>query len=235
MVYHDGNPSFRDGETARYVRALPAGEKTVRIYFPNLSATGIRDVELTDATLFRPTEKKIRYVAYGDSITQGYTTLSPSLSYVNLLGESFDSDVYNLGIGGEIFEPLMLDENYPVKADIVTVAYGTNDWRHVAAEEDATRRKGFFDGLIKIHKGAKIFVILPIWRGDPVNEMDGYGTLEDYRELLRREIKEYPEITVVEGENLVPRHPDYFMPDLLHPNALGFTQYARNLKKSVSI
>ena len=85
-------------------------------------------------------------MAYGDSITQGYTALSPSLTYVNLVGDALNADVYDLGIGGEVFEPLMIDEAYPVKADLVTVAYGTNDWSHVPSEEDKQRRKNFLRG-----------------------------------------------------------------------------------------
>lgn len=229
MVSHIGNGAYQNTEEGVFEQSLPEGEKTVKIYLPNLSETGFGTVELKDATIFRPTEKKVRYVAYGDSITQGYTALSPSLTYVNLVGDALNADVYDLGIGGEVFEPLMIDEAYPVKADLVTVAYGTNDWSHVPSEEDKQRRKNFFEGLTRTHKGAEIFVLLPIWRGNGNGTKEGYGTLEDYRETMRRELKQYPEITVVEGENLVPHHGDFFMPDLLHPNALGFTQYARNL------
>lgn len=229
MISHVGKEKYEKMDEGVYEQLLPTGEKTVRIYFPNLSKTSIRNVELKEASTFRPTEKKIKYIAYGDSITQGYTALSPSLTYVNLVGMELDADAYDLGIGGEFFQPLMIDENYPVKADIVTVAYGTNDWGHVLPEEDAERRKGFFERLLRAHPEAKIFVILPIWRGTQNDQRNGYGTLEDYRNLLREEAKQFPRITVIEGENLVPHHGDFFMPDLLHPNALGFTQYAKNL------
>lgn len=229
MVTHIGEAAYQTPHEDLYTCDLPAGSKTLRLYFPNLSATGIRNLELKNATFFRPTEKKIKYIAYGDSITQGYTTFSPSLSYVNLVGDALDADVYDLGIGGEFFQPSMVDEDYPVQADLVTVAYGTNDWGHISPEEDAERRKAFFEKLCRAHRDAKIFVLLPIWRGAQDEKRNGYGTLESYRQLLREDAKQYPAITVIEGENLVPHHPDFFMPDLLHPNALGFTQYARNL------
>ena len=229
MTAHTGCDSYETPYKGVFSHNLPAGEKTVRIYFPNLSATGLRNVELKNATVFRPTEKPLRYIAYGDSITQGYTALSPSITYVNLVGDAFNAEVYDLGIGGEFFQPDMIDEDYPIRADFVTVAYGTNDWGHILPTEDAVRRKGFFDKLCRTHEGAKIFVLLPIWRSTQNDSRNGYGTLENYRELLRSEMKEYPQITVIEGENLVPHHPDFFMPDLLHPNALGFTQYARTL------
>ena len=229
MITHAGSGKYENTEVGVYEQSLPAGKKTVRIYFPNLSETGLRNVELKEASTFLPTEKKIKYVAYGDSITQGYTALSPSLTYVNLVGMELDADVYDLGIGGEFFQPMMMDEAYPVQADIVTVAYGTNDWGHVLPEEDAERRKGFFEKLLRTHPDAKIFVLLPIWRDRQDDQRNGYGTLEDYRNLLREETKKFPRITVIEGEDLVPHHGDFFMPDLLHPNALGFTQYAKNL------
>ncbi len=230
FVFHRGNPSYNEQDEGQFSQDLPAGEKTVRIYLPNLSATGLNNVELTDATIFRPTEKNLKYIAYGDSITQGYTAFSPSLTYVNLTGMKLDADVYDLGIGGEFFQPQMVDVNYPVKADIVTVAYGTNDWVLIEPEDDAERRKGFFEKLLNAHEGAKIFVLLPIWRGkERTGATIGYGTLDDYRTVLREEMKQYPQITVVEGVDLVPHHEDFFKPDVLHPNDLGFTQYAKNL------
>ena len=234
MVSHWGKEAYETPDEGVCAFDLPAGEKTVRIYFPNLSMTGLGKVELENATVFRPTEKKIQYIAYGDSITQGYTAKSPSLTYVNIVGAELDADVYNLGIGGEFFQPLMVDEEYPVKADIVTVAYGTNDWGHIDPEEDIVRRKGFFEALLKTHKGARIFVLLPIWRGNGrENDVNGYGKLNDYRIMLREEMKQYPEITVIEGANLVPHHPDFYVADVLHPNALGFTQYGKNVIKEL--
>ncbi len=230
MILHQGNGEYKETEQGIWEASLPAGEKLVKIVFPNLSETGLRNVELRDATLFRPTEKKLKYIAYGDSITQGYTAFSPSLTYANLTAEGLDADLYDLGIGGEFFQPLMIDENYPVKADIVTVAYGTNDWGHIEPDEDAQRRKAFFEKLLDTHKGAKVFVLLPIWRGkETTGATTGYGTLDDYRTMLREEMKQYPEITVIEGVNLVPHHEDFFKADILHPNDLGFTQYAKNL------
>lgn len=229
MVTKEGQESYTSPYEGIYEAILPAGIKTVRIYFPNLSATGIRNLDLVKATFCTPTKRTRRSIAYGDSITQGYTSLSPSLTYVNLIGEALDAEMYDLGIGGECFEPKMIDEHYPIKADFVTVAYGTNDWSHCSPKQDEPLRKGFFEKLVKAHGDSKIFVLLPIWRGNQNAENEGYGPLENYRNLLREELKIYPQITVIEGENLVPHHPDFFMPDLLHPNALGFTQYAKNL------
>ncbi len=213
--------------------ALPSGEKAVRIYLPNLTATGLKEVELKEATIFIPTEKAVKYIAYGDSITQGYTATNPSLSYVNRVGREFDAEVYDLGVGGEFFDPRMQDEDYPIKADLVTVAYGTNDWSGILPGEDNERRKKFFEGLVKIHEGAKIFYILPIWRGDAEKEKNGYGKLDDYCAMVREEMKHYPEITVVEGDALVPHHVDFFKPDQLHPNDLGFCLYGENLLKEI--
>lgn len=59
--------------------------------------------------------------------------------------------------------------------------------------------------------------------------MKATGTLEDYRKLLRKEAKKYPQLKVVEGIHLVPHCLDFYVEDGLHPNELGFTQYAKNL------
>ena len=234
MVSSIGKNSYDGEDAGLFEISLPEGENAVKIYFPNLNALAVRNVELENAATFRSVRKKINYVAYGDSITHGYNAVTPSLSYMNLVAAELDAEGYNLGIGGEIFEPQMLDEKYPVKADVVTVAYGTNDWSHTEPADDEIRRRKFFEGLLKIHKGAKIFVLLPIWRGNGGEErIKPYGTLNDYRDMFRKELEQYPEITVIEGIHLVPNHPNFYAADVLHPNALGFTQYAKNLLKEM--
>lgn len=230
MVSHVGTDVYDSSEEGVYDEALPAGEKTVRLYLPNLSGAGLRNVELVNATTFRPTEKKLNYIAYGDSITQGYTAMESALTYVNLLGAALDANVYDLGIGGERFQPLMIDENYPISADVVTVAYGTNDWSVLNKENGLRQMKEFLQKLTQVHKDSVIYVILPIWRGNGAEDVQkALGTLEDYRAVLRAEAKKYEQITVIEGIDLVPHHADFYIKDQLHPNALGFTQYAKNL------
>lgn len=231
---HQGSETFTDGETGVYEEKLPKGTNTIRLYFPVLTCTGVRNFQLVNASFFEPVAKNRNYLAYGDSITQGYTSKESALTYANLLAAKLDADLYDLGIGGEFFQPNMLDEQYPVEADLVTVAYGTNDWSKLPADDACIRMKEFLNKLCKLHAGAKIFVILPIWRGpEGESRIAATGTLEDYREILRKEAGNHPEITVIEGIDLVPHHGDFYVSDLLHPNALGFTQYAENLFKEI--
>lgn len=103
MVSHVGKETYVSPEKGIYEEPLSEGEKHVRIVLPNLSQTSLRNVELKNATIFQTVEKKRNYIAYGDSITQGYTAHFPSLSYFNLITEVLDAEGYNLGIGGEFF------------------------------------------------------------------------------------------------------------------------------------
>ncbi len=229
MTNRTGNKNLVSSEEGIYEQSLPKGEKLVKIVFPNLSETGIRNVELKEASLFLPVKRRLNYIAYGDSITQGYTAFSPSLTYVNLLAAQLNAEVYDLGIGGEFFMPQMIDDEYPITADIVTVAYGTNDWAGKPTEEDFPQRDEFLKRISEVHKNSSIFVLLPIWRGNEEEERSYAGTLNDYRNLLREEVKKYPQMTVIDGLDLVPHHPDFYVEDVLHPNDLGFTLYAKNL------
>lgn len=236
LTAHVGKQQYCEPDYGTFEQSLPEGTHCVRVYFPNLSQAAIRNVELKGATVAEPTEKLMQYVAYGDSITQGYIASVSGYSYANLVGRALGADLYNLGIGGEIFNPDMVDEDYPVKADVVTIAYGTNDWSHVADNEAADRdRMEFLRKVTKTHEGAKIFLLLPIWRGNGGEEVSkAAGTLEDYRERMRKDARQFPQITVIEGIGLVPHHPLFYYPDVLHPADLGFLEYAQNLLDEIA-
>ena len=178
-------------------------------------------------------EKKIKYVAYGDSITQGYTSLSPSLTYVNLVGMELDADVYDLGIGGEFFQPMMMDEAYPVQADIVTVAYGTNDWKHCTKEEFDENCTSVLQKLTDFYPDKPIFVITPSWRSDyNVETPFGAPATEIYAQILKN-AEHFPNVTVIRGWDLIPHNTDFFGDNRLHPNNLGFDIYAANIYRKI--
>ncbi|MBQ5819761.1 MAG: hypothetical protein IIW31_00860, partial [Clostridia bacterium] len=102
------------------------------------------------------------------------------------------------------------------------------------AENGLRQMKEFLQKLTQVHKDSVIYVILPIWRGNGAEDVQkALGTLEDYRAVLRAEAKKHEQITVIEGIDLVPHHADFYVKDQLHPNALGFTQYAKNLLNEI--
>ncbi len=237
-VYVDGVMRVHDGYEQHGAQRfsvdvqLGEGRKRVTVYLPCLFGTSIVSAELDDGAEFTPAEKKEKFLFVGDSITQGYIALFPSLTYPNILCSEMDAECLNQGIGGAYFLAEDLDEDLPYAPDRVFVAYGTNDWsrnREVAANADRYLQK-----LCAIYPEARIYVILPIWRGKlPEKEKTTKQTFLQMQQGLRAVCEKYANVRVIDGLSLVPHETEFFVEDQLHPNDLGFTQYAKMLERAV--
>ena len=209
---------------------LKNGEKRVTVYLPYLVVATMESMELSDGAAFRPAPNKSTWIAFGDSITNGTRAACPSMTYVNHTARLLDMDVHNFGIGGERFmESKIVPGTYP-KCDLVTISYGTNDYRRYTREEFLKNMSVFLEKAVKEFQNVPIFVILPIWRQ---TEADGIsydcGTLQSIRDAIRAEAKKYPSVTVLDAQSWVPQIPEFFADLVLHPNDAGFAHYTMHL------
>ena len=224
-IYHDQVPS--SGKVA-YPVAQKEHEIRVTVYFPNLAKLKIRNLQLpADAV---PYVRQRKYLALGDSITQGYDAAHPNQSYANLLADAWDAQVLNQAVGGDVFCPENLDLALPFAPDIITVAYGTNDWKtEVLQSGDA---KVYLDKLTAIYPGVPVFVLLPIWR-EIENELRQGITLQQGRELLAGWAENRENVFIVDCHHFVPFLPEYYYDSVLHPNDMGYLYYAKAVEKAI--
>ena len=147
---------------------LMGGEKTVTIYFPYHREGRITRLEIEDGASFTPApDAACKILFLGDSITHGATTYMSSMTYPHQLARALDAEIINQGIAGEGFNPTAVDTELPFTPDMISVAYGTNDWSHNPSHEH-------FVGVVNGHLAAlrdryprvPILMILPIWRAD---------------------------------------------------------------------
>lgn len=202
--------------------------RTISVYLPNLDGIGIKNFEINGG--IKKAERKLKLLALGDSITQGYVTKHPYLTYVNLLAYYLDAYVLNQGIGGDVFYAGNLDEILNFDPDIITVAYGTNDWsksQNVKENADA-----YFEKLRKIYPQKPIFALLPIFRGGIKGDLRNGFSLEDIREQITDCAKKH-NVFVINCKDFVPHHEDFYWDKTLHPNELGFCFYAQGLLKEL--
>lgn len=211
---------------------LPEGEHKLTLYFPNLYGMAIGDVELTDATFVNPCVRKYAMVCFGDSITQGHDSVCSAVSYVNRMADELDAAVVDKGIGGDRFFPELLEINDGYEPDLVTVAYGTNDWRGSPREDFEKNLAGFMKGLSVRYPEAKVFIVTPLWRGNYLATDTKAGTFAQVSADIRAEAEKYG-FTVIDGMGLLPHEPAYFMPDVLHPNDEGHALYGKNLAAEI--
>lgn len=212
--------------------ALGKGNKKVRLVFPWSVATEIKHIEIENGTYIEPVKKSKSMLVYGDSITQGYDAFYSSASYAVRLAFNLNAELYNKGIGGEIFFPPLAAVKSNITPDYITVAYGTNDWNGSEQSEFKERCKRFFDSLSGCYPNALIFAITPIWRKD-MEEKRKFGDFHDVDTIIRKICAEYNNIKVISGWQFVPHDEKYFADLRLHPNDDGFDYYFKNLKAEI--
>lgn len=212
---------------------LPVGEHRITLYFPWSLQTVVNEVLVSDGATIQPVERKCKILAFGDSITQGYITKFTSLSYVNHVARQLDAEIVNQGIGGYYFNETTIDRSITAYApDVITVAYGTNDYSRYDDREAFIRGSGaYIRKLASLFPDAKIVGILPFYRNDQnhqVRKLYRDYSLDEARQILRGFYGECENGYVV-AETGIGHIPEMFAADYLHPNELGFTVLAQGL------
>lgn len=201
------------------------GKKHVTVYLPYLCDLLFHSIELSCGALLEPyTDYSKNVLILGDSITQGLYANFSSLSYASILTRSFSWNALNQAVSGFWFSGKWLDEALPFAPELITVAYGTNDWnRGEGREKYSASVHEFFTALRKIYPDVPVVTLLPIWRGE--ND-ERPCTKAEIAEITKTIAESYPNVHVVDAYPFVPHLPDFFGDGRLHPNDLGFASYA---------
>lgn len=218
---------------------IPAPEsenalRRITIYLPHNVDLAVAHMELADGSVWEPApEYQGSLLCFGDSITQGMDALRPSSAYPVQLARFFNMNLLNQGVGGQMFNKQHLDPDLPCRPDLVTVAFGTNDWgRHHSIGEFRQSCSEYLGLLAGLYSDADIFVITPLWRGD-LHEVKPAGRFFDIADSIRDICRRHPNITVLDGMKLVPNMPGFFKDSTLHPSDEGFMHYSINLIKEL--
>ena len=204
--------------------SLGEGDKEVCIYFPWSVKTSLKRMVLDDGAYIEAIKPKKTLIAYGDSITQGYDALRPSNHYVSRLCEALDAEQINKAIGAEVFHSPLAALADDVIPEYVTVAYGTNDWNRIKAEDMRKNCSEFYRNIRNNYPDAKIFAITPIWRKDLDLPKD-FPDFLSVDKIIRELVADIPEVYVISGFDFVEKNEKYFADLRLHPNDDGFAQY----------
>ncbi len=212
--------------------SLQPGEKEVELYLPWSTAISFDTFSLEDGASLQPLKRQGTLLTFGDSITQGYDATHASLSYVNRLGRLLNLDVINKGVAGDIFRADILTEAEEDPIDLITVAYGTNDWgghTRSALTENARR---FFCRLRQLYPKTKIYAISPIYRIDGEEEMAFAAPCYEVDSAIRDACIGL-DISVINAWRFVPALPEFFWDRQLHPNDAGFAEYAMGIYQQI--
>ena len=218
--------------TGTFTFTLPEGTHDVVLYLPYLARASLANLTLPDGATVTPLPWRPTMLLLGDSITQGALCEYPSNTYANLLPDMLGVCSLNQGVAGEIHRPDMIDSEIGFVPEIITVAYGTNDFAKCKSTEEVRENATeYYRRVRATFPKAKIFCILPIWRGDH-EPPRAAGSFLLVKQIVRT-AAEAVGATVIDAFNFVPHLPEFFYDQRLHPNDLGFLHYASALYRAM--
>ena len=206
-------------------------ECRVTLYLPSHAIGQLDFVELDDGAFVKKHSFSRKFLMIGDSLTQGWDSVFDSLSYASRVSRFFDAESIIQGRGGSCYKVETLEKLPGFDPDVVTVAYGTNDFsRCHTLEEMKENVSAYLDKLCEIYGDKKVFIISPIWRESQERPM---GSFRDCCALVGDEAKKRGFIHV-DGLSLVPPMCKELYTDGLHLNDLGFSFYSENLIRVIN-
>lgn len=232
LIAHEGTANFHQKPGFSFTIPLDGTLNRIVIYFPNLASAGLKRLEFHGATQVLPVKKDGRLLCFGDSITQGYDAEFSSLSYANQLADAWNMELFNKAIGGETFQPELAKLTEPQRPDVITVAYGTNDWSRTSKKCLTESAREFAENLIAAYPDVPVFAILPIWRKDH-DRITEAGTFWEAREIVRQAYAPHKQIRILDGLSFVPHVVECFSDGYLHPNDLGFQYMTTSILKEI--
>lgn len=215
--------------TARFVLddlARGDPEQPIVVYLPEGMRPRVLAMRVKGGEL-APAPRGPRWLAYGDSIAEGWIASGPSGAWPAVAARRTGLDVVNLGYAGAARAELPSAQQIAaLDADVISVSHGTNCWSRIpfstAMFREQTRA---FLALVRAgHPETPIVVTSPILRPDAEDTPNALGaTLVDLRvtmEDLTRELIAAGDahLTLVTGGGLVGADD---LPDGIHPGDHG--------------
>ncbi len=210
------------------------------LWLPPISSCVLSGLYLPrEAGLVAASPPAPRWLAIGDSITQGFAVDAYDRTWVHSCQQAWGLPARNLGFGGALVEPeVFLSAQGQAPYELVTVALGGNHaWHDEWVEDLAEPCRRLAEGLLAVgHQ--RVAWLLPSpkpcaigagpasFAGLPLDARFAANG-QRVREILREVLATYePAVTVVDG--LLPPDPG-LLPDGIHPAVAGHKLYAERL------
>jgi lysophospholipase L1-like esterase len=240
---------FRGGEQVDEQDAV-LGDGTVRlavggdpeeravVYLPEGMRPVVHAVSAPSGTI-EPAPRAPRWLAYGDSIAEGWIASGPSGAWPAIAARERVLDVVNLGYAGSARGELVSAEQIAVlDADVVSISHGTNCWTRVPFSTAMFREntRAFLAIVRQGHPETPIVVTSPVLRPDAEATPNRLGaTLADLRAAMEDVTRECIAagddlLVLVPGGGLL--EPDD-LPDGIHPGDNGHRTLAASFGTAV--
>lgn len=192
----------------------------------------ISDLLIEDSAVFAvPDDDRLRWIAYGSSITMCRSATSPARTWPATAARAEHLNLTSLGFGGQChLDPMVARVVRDRPADIITLKLGINVYGD--SSMNARTYPAAVIGLLKIirerHPLTPIGVMTAIFSCDRETTPNATGcTLEDYRAMTRDAVRRVVEcgdqnLRIFEGLDLFGPDDAHMLPDDLHPNGEGY-------------
>ncbi len=229
-------PASLGGGTVR-LDIAGAADEVVTVYLPEGMKPTLTAARATGGSL-EAAPRGPRWLAYGDSLTEGWIASGPAYCWPALAARRHGLDVVNLGYAGSCRGELASAEQIAkLPADVISLAYGTNCWTRIPHSRAlfGSNLRAFLSILREGHPETPIVVSSPVVRPDAESTPNRLGaTLAD----LRAEVEEFvanpgdggpidlvPGLALLRGDQL---------PDGVHPGDEGHAIMAEVIGGAVS-
>jgi len=240
---------WRDGRPVDCEKAS-LGEGTVRlslgetvdaraiVYVPEGMKPTILDVSSVGGTI-EPAPAQPRWVAYGDSVLEGWTASEPALGWGHQAARDFGLDMVNMGYAGSARGEIASAEHVAeLDADVISITHGTNCWARTPHSVGLYREglRAFLDIVRGGHPNTPIVVASPVIRPDAETTPNLLGaSLGDLRRMMEEVVQDRiahgdADLTLVQGGELIDEGQ---LADGIHPNDEGHAAMAAALGPAI--
>ena len=180
---------------------------------------------------------RLRYLAYGTSITHGSSATAVHLSYVAQAARRLKADVINLGVGGSAYCERAMADYIAARDDwhLCTLALSVNMIGAGFSLDAFYERVSYMVDTVAgadTRRPVACITIYPHCRDfDPrFTSPQDKGTAEEYRQRLRDAVRAcpHPNVHLLEGSEILSDITG-LTGDLVHPGDLGMIQMGENL------
>lgn len=211
-----------------------AGFHDYELILPYGDSVDFQGVEVNAEARFEvpPARPAVRYLAYGDSITHGFTASAVDKSYAFLVAQKMGWQLVNLGLGGRASNVSDAHVVKSLKADVISVLMGANDWQGGGpVERYRSNMMGFFDAIRAVQPNVPIYYLTSLWVPPSWNPKGQVADLESYRKVAREIVvaRKDANLHLVEGPELIDHDAALFDATPVHPNDKGSAQMGERL------
>jgi lysophospholipase L1-like esterase len=187
-----------------------------------------------------PAPAQPRWLAYGDSIAEGWIASSPGRAWPAVAGRDLGLDVCNLGYAGSARGEIVSAEQLAsLSAAVISISHGTNCWTRIPHSAAMVRAGtlAFLDVVRQGHPTTPIVVASPVVRPDAEATPNRLGaTLADLRHAIEDAVRERIDagdghLVLVPGEPLLAAS---HLADGIHPGDEGHAVLAREIGSAVA-